>query len=93
MTTATKTEYHIIYDDGTVIAKFTATKIPDVWKKYNKRCRELLRDPKDIACHESFGAMAWEGRLKRDYRPVTLRLAKVTSEGYVFENKEFVTEG
>jgi hypothetical protein len=32
MTIASKNEYHIIYDDGTQIAKFTASKIEDVWK-------------------------------------------------------------
>lgn len=40
---ATKSEYHIIYDDGTQIAKFTASKIDDVWKKYNKRCEGFTR--------------------------------------------------
>jgi hypothetical protein len=92
MTIASKNEYHIVYDDGTQIAKFTASKIEDVWKKYNKRCDELLVNKKDIPSHESFGNLAWTGNLKKNYKPVTLRLAKVTESGYIFENKEVVRE-
>lgn len=88
MKTATKNEYHIIDGNNTKIAKFTASKMEDVWKKYNNLCDRLLMNKKDIPSRESFGCLAWTGILRKNYTQATLMLAKVTETGYVFENKE-----
>ena len=83
-------EYHIIDGNNTKIAKFTSSKIRDAWKKFNKRCCELLENKKDIPSCKSFGNLAWTGNLKKDHTIVTLRLAKVTVSGYVLGNTEAI---
>jgi len=88
MKKAAKNQYHIVYGNSIIAAKFTAHNLSDVWRKYNQRCEELLVNKQDIPSRESFGNLAWAGNLKKDYKQVILRLAQVTESGYVFENKE-----
>lgn len=79
--------YHIVNEEKKIVAKFSATNLEDVWKKFNKRAKELLLGATDFYAGDlSFGRLAWTGTTKQG-KPEKLFLAKVQEDGtYSFVN-------
>ena len=70
--------YHIINEEKKIVAKFSATKLDDVWKKFSKLAKELLpQGATDFYVSDSlsFGRLAWKGTTKQG-RVETLYLVK-----------------